>query len=372
MDTLTLQQPYVELIDLTNEIDAADDILTTAIESISNLYKVKDILSTKTIVTEDVCAMVNRYTNSIYSKLNYTNNYSISKEDYDNSIAVESFADRIKAIWEGIKKFFIKMWNMIKSLWTKTIPLVISKNEDYIESIEERIKTIKDKKLTQGKDEINVTDVLKMFNCRKISDIKPKIIEIIDNHTAVINIKATYVKHGIVISSALGQEKTNYDVVDREIRILAEELKQHFKRHLKNNSVNIELLNSYWFVTTDIKTVYDIIQKNPVTETDGLIKPMSMNEIEFLLKKVKDFEKIVKKDMNSYTNVEKIIKKSISAIDTMMNDTTKDKDEIQFKLNTINMIKNNTAIFNTKLPKLNSMVTVGIMRYLNKHLDSYQ
>lgn len=170
-----------EVVKAYDEVQADKDISDNAKADVGTLTKVNDILVEATesnkVLTKDVLQMSKVVTESICARLGYkaTDKLFLATEGVDSfskfsdAISMESFGEVIKRTWEAIIKFFQRIIDGIKNLWSKLFSrseVEKSRNNDNLKLIDEIKNTPKSQlviKKPSVEDTVEVSGIFKFL-----------------------------------------------------------------------------------------------------------------------------------------------------------------------------------------------------------------
>lgn len=398
-----------EIVEAYDEVQADKNISDNAKTDVGTLTKVNDILVEATesnkVLTKDVLQMSKVVTESICARLGYraTDKLFMATEGVDSfskfsdAISTESFGEVIKRTWEAIIKFFQRIIDGIKNLWSKLFSrsgVEKNKNNNNLKLIEEIQKTPKSQlviKKPSVEDTVEVSDIFKFLiysqylkmsdnletNKRTVSDILSSAngisIDIAKHYMADINIIIGYIEKiysedneanihktlEAARSEFIETRKSMYSEIGLSVKYLNDELIVNSPYNSSSNQEATKLYKEYGIVNNEHRKIYAY-----TTEADKL-KTITDDNIE-----LNDLLYGLHKKAEG--RIEYSVKKIIKELESSFNDKSKIAEDplLKLKYSTINKLNKILTFYTFDLQRVMSDIVTLTRSYVNKNIQA--
>lgn len=398
-----------EVVKAYDEVQADQNISDNAKADVGTLTKVNDILVEATesdkVLTKDVLQMSKVVTESICARLGYraTDKLFMATEGVDSfskfsdAISMESFGEVIKRTWEAIIKFFQRIIDGIKNLWSKLFSrsgVEKNKNNNNLKLIEEIQKTPKSRLIIEkpsAKDTVEVSDIFKFLlyspylrlsdnletNEKTVIDLlsAANVIsnDIARHFMADINIIIGYIEkiynenneaniHKTSLeaySEFIGTRKSMYSQIGLSVKYNNDELIVNSPYNSSSNQEVTKLYKEYGIVNNENRKIYAY-----TTEADKLKiitdDNIELNDLLYGLHK------------KAEGRIEYSVKKIIKELESSFNDKSKITEDplLKLKYNTINKLNKILTFYTFDLQRAMSDIVTLTSNYVNKNIQA--
>ena len=401
-----------EVVKAYAEVQADQNISDNAKADVGTLTKVNDILVEATesdkVLTKDVLQMSKVVTESICARLGYkaTDKLFIATEGVDSfskfsdAISMESFGEVIKRTWEAIIKFFQRIIDGIKNLWSKLFSRSVvekNKNNNNLKLIEEIQETPRSRLIIEKpsvEDTVEVSDIFKSLiyskylkisdnledNKRTVNNIlvsaNTVCIEIGKFYTADINTIIGYIEkirnedneaniHEVLQtakSEFINTRRADYSQIGLYVEYIGDELVVNSSRNSSSNQEVIKLYKEYGIVNNEHRKIYahvaDADKLKDITKRN-----ITLNDLLYGLHK------------KAEGRIEYSVKKIIKELESEINDKSKITEDPLLKIyplkyNTINKLDKILTFYTFDLYQAMSDVVTLTSNYVNKNIQA--
>ena len=305
-----LNESEVEAVSTTDAVDKA----LVAIEELSDIALVMaDATDSGEGIPEDAAKIAEVAIEAICSRLNYipqkpiipaVESFSVRTASLQaTKYTMETIGETIDAIWTAIKKFARRVWEAIKSLWSR-LNDQIAKNEGRIHAVVKKMTDAKLKnKVVNKEHKLDLTSYCEAFNAKDEKGLLHVAINTMSSHEPLIEARQEINKNIVKHLDQIMNDKDLSSVVDtlsKDLYVNGTDINLGFGHIIKakedgdrgsilsitRNKTKVEKAEGY---ALDIKDLEALMDKAKKLHEKMRAANEHIKEAEYVLKKVTDF-----------------------------------------------------------------------------------
>lgn len=369
-DKINNQELNESEVEAVSTADAVDKALV-AIEELSDIALVMaDATDSREGVPEDAAKIAEVAIEAICSRLNYipqkpiipaVESFSVRTASLQaTKYTMETIGETIDAIWTAIKKFTRRVWEAIKSLWSR-LNDQIAKNEGRIHAVVKKITDAKLKKKTVNKEHrLNLTSYCEAFNAKDEKGLLQVALNTMSSHEPLIEARHAINKNIIKHLDQILNDKDLSSVVDE------------LSKDLFVNGVDINLGFGHIIKAKedgDRGAILSITRnKTKVEKAEGYA--LDIASLEILMDKAKKLHEKMRVANEHVKEAEHVLKKA-SDFATKMSKVTDTSSEGKRKAGIMRNIQKAFVVFNMNLPVIDAKLVKASVDLAELSLTGY-
>lgn len=356
-----------------NAVDTviACDSAICAIEELTDVAMIMaDASDNNQGIPEDAAKIAEIAVEAICARLNYTPSKPLlpSMESFNTETAryqatkysIESFGETIDAIWTAIKKFTRRVWEAIKSLWSR-LNDQIAKNEGRLHAVSKKITNAKIKSLVVNKEhKLDLTSYCEAFNAADEKALLQNAINTMSSHEPLIQ-----ARHDINVHIVKHLDQI---INDKDLSNVVEEL----TKDLYVNGVDINLGFGHIIKAKEDDDRGSILSmtrnKTKVQKAEG--HALDIKDLEVLISKAKKLHEKMREANTHIKEAEHVLKKA-SDFATKMSKVADTSSEGKRKAGIMRNIQKAFVVFNVNLPVIDAKLVKASVDLAELSLTGY-
>ena len=375
------------------EVQQMDDVVSTAIESMSQLVNIEKILQTSVDrdkgLPEDAAEIAKTAIETICIRLGYTpaKNIIPSLESFGEvsridatKYALESIKETVTKIWDAIKTFFINIWNKLKDFW-KFITDINIRLKKKVETTQQRVyNLIRTNAVVKDNSSIDITKYCIAFNSKNANNIMNDLAQTFTAHIYITRIQSQ-------INARLNRF---VDLVEKHADI--NEINEYGTEtsHIYFKGIDKKLIFGKMFnLKEGIDLRFNGIKSNKIKPENTESKVLDIGDLSKIVKASKALLNDNIDTIEQYNKLKKVVYKTIKAVNKISDEIrTSNKVDNNYYDTTDNFLKsanlriiasnlrhqtNDAYWFNTLVPKINAqaislgcdLVNLNIKQYIS-------
>jgi uncharacterized protein with HEPN domain len=369
-DKINNQELNESEVEAVSTADAVDKALV-AIEELSDIALVMaDATDSGEGIPEDAAKIAEVAIEAICSRLNYipqkpiipaVESFSVRTASLQaTKYSMETIGETIDAIWTAIKRFTRRVWEAIKSLWSK-LNDQIAKNEGRINAVIKKITDTKLKnKVVNKEHELNLTSYCEAFNAKDEKGLLQVALNTMSSHESLIEARQEINKNIVKHLDQIMNDKDLGSVVDA------------LAKDLFVNGVDINLGFGHIIKAKedgDKGSILSITRnKTKVEKAEGYA--LDMKDLEILMSKAKKLHEKMRSASEHVKEAEHVLKKA-SDFATKMSKVSDTSAEGKRKAGIMRNIQKAFVVFNVNLPVIDAKLVKASVDLAELSLTGY-
>lgn len=357
-------------IEAVNTAEATDKALC-AIEELTDIAMIMaDATNNGEGIPEDAARMAEVATEAICSRLKYSpqrpivpaiESFTVKSASLQaTKYTLETIGETIDAIWTAIKRFTRRVWEAIKSLWSR-LNDQIAKNEGRINAVVKKMASAKLNNKVVNKDhKLNLTSYCEAFNAKDEKGLLQTAINTMSSHESLVEarqeINKTIVKH----LDQIMNDKDLSSVVDA------------LSKELFVNGTDINLGFGHIIKAKEDGDKGSILSmtrnKTKVEKAEG--HALDMRDLEVLISKAKKLHGKMRL-ANEHVKEAELVLKKVTDFATKMSKISDNSSEGKRKAGIMRNIQKAFIVFNMNLPVIDAKLVKASVDLAELSLTGY-